>query len=231
MCGPTASETALQGSEASFANTLQSNYQTQYGNQAELLSKLNSTLTPIVGAGPGQTGWTPQEAAAVNTGILEKTGANYSNAARAVNSQLAGRNNPTGLVSGIDQQIRGSLASSAARDISNQENAATIANYNQGNENFWRATGGAQALAGEYAPTSYAGLGTSANSSAFGESDTIQQQKNALAKDIVGGITGLAGGALKMFTGGLFGGGGGSVGSDVGGGASGGDEFAEEDQG
>lgn len=210
MCGPTTEEKSLQAQESSLSSVLQQNYNTQFKNQSDILSNLNSVLSPIVAAGPGQQGWTPGQAAAVNTNILNTTGANYANARRAAQNALAGQGggagNPSGIASGIEQQIQGSIASGAAGQTSTEENQALQANYAQGNANFNQAVAGSQALAQAYDPTAYADLATSANKSAFGEADTIQQQQNQLAKDIAGAAVGVG---SSILTGGFGGSGGG----------------------
>lgn len=205
MCGPTADEKSLQASESNLATTLQSNFNTQFANQSDVLSQLNNTLKPTIAAGPSQTGWSAPEAAAVNTNILDTTAANYKNAARGVNAQLAGRGaggvagvpgsvgSGSGLASGVDQQIRATIASQGAQQLSTEQNQALQANYAQGNANYQKAVGGANALAGLYNPAGYASEASSANGSAFGQANTIQQQQNQLAKDIAGGATALAG--------------------------------------
>jgi hypothetical protein len=198
-CGPSGEEKDLAASQASFSKMLQSNYATQFGKQADILDSLNHTLNPIVAAGPSQTGFSAPELSALNTRALESTGANYASAARAVNGQLAGRGGAAGQ-SGVDTQIKAALASEAAKTLSNQQLGITSANYAQGRENFNNAAGGMRVLAGLYDPTGYAGQGTQANSTAFGQAKTIQEQQAAKMKAITGAITGLG---MTALTGGL----------------------------
>lgn len=206
MCGPSAEEKSLAQQQASFSTVLQSNYNTQFANQAAILKSLNARLAPIVAAGPNQRGFSSEELAARRSQALNATGANYANAARALGGQLAGRGGDSGLVSGVDKQIKASLASEAAKAVSDQQLQITADDYAAGRDQFNRATAGQMALAGEYNPLGYAGQGTQANQSAFQEADRIQQQQGAKWKAIAGGITGLAGafipgGGLKALSG------------------------------
>ena len=194
-----------------MSQTLSSNFNQAYQNQTGILNTLNNTLSPVVTAGLGQQGFTTQELADLNTGALNTTGANYANAARAVGSQLAGRTSDSGLESGIAQQIKGSVASSAAQQLSGEQSNIGIENAKQGQANYWKGVSGEQALAGEYNPQSYASLASSTGGQAFGEANTIQQQQNQLAKDITGGITSLAGNFIP----GLSALGGGSMGASA----------------
>lgn len=101
------------------------------------------------------------------------------------------------LSSGIDRQIQASIASDAARTLSNQQLGITQANYAQRRENFNNAVGGTRLLAGLYRPDLYAHAGTIGNSNAFDEAKTIQQQEAAKT------ITGLGMSALSGISGGL----------------------------
>jgi hypothetical protein len=163
-------------------------------------------LSPILEAGVGQQGFTPAELAARNTQAINTTAGNYRNAAQAVGSQLAGRGGGgNGLQSGIDQQIKASLASQAAGNLSNAQNQITAENYATGRQNFFQANAGMNALAGLENPEQFASLGNQANNTAFGEANQIQQQNQALAKDIAGGVTSLASNFLLPGLGGALG--------------------------
>jgi hypothetical protein len=145
LCGPSASEQALSNQAGSFSTTLQNNYGSQFANQNSVLSALNASLSPTVAGGPSQQGWSPAQAAAVNTNILDTTAANYQNAQRASQTALAGRGggaaNSNIAASGIDSQIGASYASQAAGQTASEENQALQANYAQGNANYNNAVG------------------------------------------------------------------------------------------
>lgn len=192
-CGASSAETGLEGQEASLASILQGNYATRFASQQQMLGALNSSLTPTLQAGPNQTGFSAPELAAYNTQALNTTGANYANAARALSGQLAGRGGDSGLESGVDQQIKASLASQAAGTLSNEQLGITEANYAQGRQNYNTAVSGEMALAGEENPQSFASGASSANTGAFGEASQINQQNNQVAAD----LGGLAGGVIS----------------------------------
>ena len=88
--------------------------------------------------------------------------------------------------SGVDQNLKAKLASSAAGELSQEELGITEANYATGRENFNRAVSGEQALAGEYNPVATGNLATGANTArkAFSEANQIQQQQNQEEADI-----------------------------------------------
>src|SRR6266853_1807253 len=113
ICGPSGAEKSLSGQTAAFGSTLQNDFNSRLKGQNDILDSLNRALSPIVDAGSSQQGFSPEELAAKNTEALNTTGANYANAARAVQGKLSGRGSDSGLASGIDQQIQGTLASEA----------------------------------------------------------------------------------------------------------------------
>lgn len=196
MCGSTGAESQLQGQQAQFSQTLQNSYKQLFGQQQDVLQNLDNVYTPIVQAGPSQTGFSPQETAALNTTALDTTGANYANAAKALNGQLAGRGGDSGLESGVDAQLKGNLASQAAGTLSNQELGIVQNNYKQGNENYNNAAAGLQALGTQYSPNSAATTGVSSNQGAFEDASEIAQQ-NAQAEQAVGGLFGAGLNALS----------------------------------
>ncbi len=194
MCGPSAAETSISGKQQAFDNTLQQSFNSRFGSQSDIMAGLNSALSPILEAGPGQQGFSPAELAARNTQAINTTAGNYRNAAQAVAGQLAGRGGggSSGLVSGVDQQIKASLASQAAGNLSNQENQITAENYATGRQNFFNANAGLNALAGLENPNAFASEANQGSAIAFNQAKEIQQQKDQEFKDIAGGVTSLA---------------------------------------
>lgn len=192
MCGPSTSEKNLEGSEQSFMQTLQSNYAQNFADQAGVLANLNQTLSPIVAAGPNQTGFSAAENAALNTQAIDTTGANYANAQKALNTANAGRDQGTSGESGVSQQLNEALASQESGQLSNEQLGITESNYATGRSNFQNAVGGEQTLAQIYNPNAIGGLANQANTGAFGEANTITTQENQEQNEIASGITSLA---------------------------------------
>lgn len=200
MCGPGNAEKGIAGSEQTFMKTLQQNYNVNFAEQQSVLSNLNNTLQPIISAGPNQTGFSAAEEGALNTQAIDTTGANYKNAAIALNNQLAGRNDSGNAPeSGVDQALKERLASSAEGELSQEQLGITEANYATGRSNFEQAIGGEEALAGQYNPTSTGSLANQSSQIAFGQADQIQQEENQEQADIAGGIESVAGAGIGGF--------------------------------
>ena len=200
MCGPSSAQEGLANQASSFSTTLNQNYSKNFAAQSDILKSLTSMFQPIAAAGPDQQGFGPQELAALNTQSGEGVGANYAKASQALNTTLAARGGGNEVLpSGADAALRGSLASSAANELSSEQLGITRANYTQGRSNWGQATAGLNALAQEYNPNAIAGEATSAGSAAFGEQSQIQQMKNQKEMAIAGGVASLA---MAPFTGG-----------------------------
>lgn len=212
MCGPGQSQQQLANSQATLAQTLQQSFNSRFAGQDAVLGKLNSALTPILAAGPNQPGFNPAEASALNSQALDTTAANYDSAARAASGQLAGRGGDSGLQSGVDSQIKATIASQAAKQLSGEQLGITQANYETGRQNYNTALAGTQALSGDYDPTKYGQLAGTQLNSAFDSANSIDQQKAQMWKTLAGvGEAGLnfafpgAGATIQAGIGGLFG--------------------------
>ena len=172
---------------------LQGDFNQNFGEQQSILGHLTSILSPIAEAGPDQQGFSPAELAARNTNAIDTTGANYANAERATQGELAGRGVPGAPQSGIDQQIESSIASAGAGQLSNEENQIVAENYATGRQNFNNAVSGLGGVASQYDPNAYAGSANTANKNAFGEADEIAQQEAQEDAEIGGAVAGVAG--------------------------------------
>lgn len=207
MCGPGNDQKTLASQQAAFATTLQQSFGQRFAGQDAVLSKLNAALTPIVAAGPSQQGFNPAELNNLNARAIDDTSANYANAARSLNGQLAGRGgdigagggNDSGLQSGVDSQIKASLASEGARVLSGQEHDINIANYETGRQNYNQALAGMNALSGQYDPSQFGNLAGGNLQNAFNSAKSIDQQKGAFWKTLGGVVSGVGSQVLNHF--------------------------------
>jgi hypothetical protein len=194
-CGPSAQEEQLQGQESSFLNQYSQAFNQNFAGQENILNSINSSLNPILQKGINQTGYSSQELNAMNTGAINNVGANYANAARALNGKMAGMGDST-LQSGVSQQLQSGLASAEAGQLSGTENQIVQNNYAQGRQNYLSALSGEQGVAQMLNPQSYASLTQQAQGQGFGEANTTAQQQAQAEQAIAGGATSLALGGL-----------------------------------
>jgi hypothetical protein len=206
-CGPSQAEKDQQAQSASFAAQLKSNYGTRFGQQSDVLNAINQSLSPILAAGPSQQGFSAAETAALNTQAINSAGAASKNAQQAAANFGAGQGGggSSGITSGIQQQIQGSIASQSANQLAGAQNQITQANYAQGNQNYWKAQGGMNALSQGYSPNAAMEGATNEQKQAFGEAGTVYQQQQQEDQAIAGGISSLAMTAAGGIGGGISG--------------------------
>jgi hypothetical protein len=203
MCGPSTSETRISAQQESLANQLSADFASRFADQSKLLQQLSSSLSPIISAGPNQQGMSAQELATLNTQAINSSGAAARNARQAAGNFSAGQNNTTGLQSGVRQQIEGTIDSSVANNLSNEQLGITKANYDIGRSNYFAGLNALQGVTSQYNPGEFSGQAKSGFDSAFGMADKIQSEKNAEQASIAGGIAGLAMDAATFGLGGI----------------------------
>ena len=204
MCGPSAQENTAQAAESSFQNQLMGSYATNFANQQQVLSELNAASAPIIAAGPNQQGMNAAELANLNTTAINQAGAANRNAVQAIQSRV-GAGSPSGLPTGVDEQLLTSVESQQAGNLANAELGIQNENYQLGREQYGAAIAGANALASLYNPQSYASPANQANQQNFGEANTINQQQNQETADIAGAGVGLGMDALTFGAGAVAG--------------------------
>jgi hypothetical protein len=196
-CGPSGQEKSLEKEEASFDQTLQTDYSQTFAQNQQILSNLNSVLQPIVNAGPNQQGFSPEELSTLNTQATEGNAQGYNQAVEAAAQQENTQGGGTTLLpSGVNAQINAGIASAAEGNLANEKLGITQANYAQGQQNWETALSGEESVAAGEAPLGYASATTSANSAAFNEANIIGQENNQEFGQIVGGIAGIGGAVL-----------------------------------
>src|SRR6266576_496743 len=203
--GPSGEEKRLTAESSNLATMMRNTFSQQLGDQKGILDRLNQQLAPIANLGPNQQGFSPQELAAMNTQAINTAGAASRNAQQAVASTLAGQGGggTSGLGSGIQQQIQGTVASSAANELAAAQNAITQRDYETGRQNFWQSTAGERSLASAYNPEAFASLASSTGQTALTNARTLQNEKQAAAFAPIGLAMKVGGSLLGGISGGL----------------------------
>ncbi len=137
MCGPSSALKNLAASATSFAGQVQQQATQIFGSASTVFNNLMGTIQSVVKGGPGQAGWGAAENNAVNSQILNNAAVSARNEKSAVGNDVAaigGGNtvNPSGLETAVNLQT----AQSVENAKSQQEEQATVANYQQGNQNY-----------------------------------------------------------------------------------------------
>lgn len=190
---------SLAGSQASFFQNLMSSYNTNFGEQQGIFSSITKALSPILEAGPDQSGFSAAESAAL-TGKAINSAAVQNRNAQVVAASSAGGN--TGVTTGGQKQLQAKIASSVGENLSNTENQINLADKATGRQNFFNAEAGLAGVAGMENPIGFAGQATGAGGQAFSAADANNKASNQWAADLGGlvgaGLSGWATGGFKM---------------------------------
>lgn len=202
--GASSQQDALAASQTDFYNTMTQDYKQQFADQNAILNTLDTSLKPIVEAGPNQYGFSTGETNDLNSQAIEGTAKQFNQAQRALQQQqaAAGGGNQY-LPSGVNEQQKAELASAGANQESSELLGIKQAGYTQGANQYQSAIQQEEAAAKIYSPTEYSSSATGAGTAAANEANTISQENNAASPlSVLGGILG---GATTAFAGGLGG--------------------------
>lgn len=193
MCGASSQQTQIEASQASFYNTLTSEYKTIFGEDQGILKQLTSSFAPILAGGINQEGFSAGELANLNSQAVTGTGRNYAAARSALAAQQgASGGGNTYIPSGAKNEINAQLAQSAAANESGIESNILAADYATGRSNYLAAAEGLGGVAGQLNPAGFANSATGAGNAAASTADAITQANNSWMS-LVGGALGAAG--------------------------------------
>jgi hypothetical protein len=146
---------------------------TEFGETNTEFNDLTKALNPIVAAGPGQTGWTAQEASAINANTVDTTAAAYKNAGAAVQNGIAAEGGGNiALPSGANLGTEESLAEAGAQQEASGLRSNLIQNYDQGNQNWQFATNGI-----ESAPTMFQSANNATNAATYSGEQAMKDEQ------------------------------------------------------
>jgi len=215
-CGTHGAENAAAAQQSSFTSSLLSQASTVFGADNSVFNAMSKAYSGIVAAGPSQEGFSAAEQNAINSQIVNNAAVSNRNISSAVNSRMSavGGGNTPMAPTGAEANQNASIAEAVQAQESGQLTNATIANYEQGNQN-WQVAGGMLAKA----PGVFNNLGEVDKAAQSGLSANMA---NAEAADAASNwwvkpVEGMAGAGLNMLAPGLGSGlmpsGGGSGGS------------------
>jgi len=198
MCGANQQQTDITNEQQEFYTNLTQQYSTIFGENQAITGALTAAFTPILQAGPSQTGFSPSEENALETQNTEGVATDYAQAQKATADILAARGGGNTLLpSSVDSTLLAQNTNQAAAQRASGQNTITQANYAQGYQNWQQAAGILGSTAGLLSPTSYStsatGAGTAASTSAAAIAAASNSPWNA-AFGALGSAAGMAGG-------------------------------------
>jgi hypothetical protein len=207
MCGASPQQNQIEASQQSFANQMQQQATTIFGQGAAVYNDLFNTYSPIFQAGPGQQGFAPQELSSLNSQAITGVGQSYNNEKQAVGDQQAAQGGgrsvlPGGATTGPQLQ----LAENAGNQTASELNQITQANYAQGRQNWLTAANGLAGAGNAYSAAEGANSGAvGAYGAAAGTANQIAQENAGPLQALIGAagsVAGAAAGNPALFSGG-----------------------------
>jgi hypothetical protein len=192
MCGGASSQQKqISAAQDNYYNVLTQQAQDEFGLASGIFNQLKGVFSPILEAGINQQGFSKEELDTLNSQVVNQTGANYKNAATAVNEELAAQGGGnTRIGSGANDLVRERVAESAAQTSSNEELQVQENNYATGRQNFLNAASVLSGAPGVFSgATAAAGVANNAGADASQTANEITQANNSWM-GLVGGVLG-----------------------------------------
>lgn len=186
---------AAEVSQASFDQSLQAIFQSQYATQKSQLDYLTSKLKPMV---ENPTGYSAQDLAAMRTGATDTNSEQYKNAQAALNNEISQASGGSKLVgvAGANVQADAALAAAAANQEATSQENITGQNEALKNSNYWNAINALNGTAAEQNPLGYANSATSGSNAVSNLGQTVNAANQSQLLGALGGIAGGVGTAI-----------------------------------
>ena len=176
-CGPSAAMKNINNSIQSFSGTMVSEAKTIFGDASSMFNTISNAVGKVIAGGPNQQGWGAGLASSVTAGIVNAAataGRNIKSALGAAIGAIGGGNviAPSGAMANVTANALENVEAQKTQ----QEEQATVANYEQGNKNYNEAI-----AAGEKAPSMLT-VANDANKNAMGGLQEAQTSQASIDK-------------------------------------------------
>lgn len=199
MCGTTGAQKSILTADQNLGQELRNAYATDFGESQQLFQELHSSLDSIVAAGPSQEGMSPTELAAENSQAINSAAAANKQVEQAIGENAAKSGAAPGVETGIEQAEKAGAATQVESNLANKEADITQQDYAIGRQNFDKAVGEEEGLAGAtFNPATSAGGAAVGAEEAAGTQANANQQASDSWMGLVGGLAGSAAGMFKF---------------------------------
>jgi hypothetical protein len=165
----------------------------EFGDMQAVYAPMKAQFQSIFDMGPSQEGFSDAEKQNLETGVIEGTARNYSQAARAVGGQLAAGGGGY-MPSGAADQLKLDTALSAAQEKTGEEGQIKEASFQQGRQNWADASKGLLTIASGYNPLGFEEAATRSGTAAANTANQIAQEQNSWINAAIGAVGTIGGG-------------------------------------
>jgi len=200
MCGATQQQQDITDEQQAFYKQLTDQYATVFGQNQAITGALTSAFTPILQAGPSQTGFSDAQRTSMETQNTENVATDYAQAQKATAGILAARGGGNTLLpSSVDANLLAQNTNAAAAQRAAGQNQIVQADYTQGYQNWNTAANVLGSTAGLLNPTSYSGSATGAGSAASTSANQVAQSAFAPWGAAFGALGAIGGAATSAY--------------------------------
>jgi hypothetical protein len=186
MCGASDSQKNLEAEQADFYKQAMEMTRQQYEHQQAIWGPMAKQFQSIFDKGPNTEGFSEAQKADLTSQVVTGTAQNYKQASEAISESLAAEGGPAGSGNGAQDQIRASIASSAAAQKSKQELGIEEASYEQGYQEWLQAGQGLTSIAAGENPVGFENAATESGSAASKTANDIATQDNSWINAAIG---------------------------------------------
>ena len=201
-CGASSQEKNIASEQNQNFQNLTSQAQSIFGSDSQIFNQLNSAFSPILAAGPGQSGFTPAQLATMNSQAITQTGQQFRNADQAAGERSSAAGGGTFIApsgAALNQQTQ--IAEAGAANTANALTNINLQNQIQGRQNWLQAANVLGGAGNVFNSATGAGsAATGAGNSAFGGASGVQQANNAwtgIASGVLGDASQLGAAAIE----------------------------------
>jgi len=225
--GPSAQQEQIAADQNQMMQQYMQESSQYFSTEMGVIGQIQSSVTPILQAGPNQQGFSGAEQSVLNSSAISDTANQYHSAAVTSDENSAAGSGNTYAPSGGTKELNAAIATAGSEQTSGELNQIQQANYATGRQNYWNAEAALGNVSGQLGSgaASLSNTSVNAGTAAFNSASTIQQlnQQNiqsaigagmSLASMAMGGVGGFegsagggsgAGGMMSMFQGMGFG--------------------------
>lgn len=187
-CGASSQQNNIANEQAQNFSNLTSQAQSVFGSDSQIFNQLNSAFSPILSAGPGQSGFTPAQLQTMNSQAITQTGQQFRNAAQAAGERSSAAGGGTFIApSGAAMNQQTQIAEAGAANTANALTNINLANQEQGRQNWLQAANVLGGAGNVFNSATGAGnAATGAGSSAMSGATDVANANNAWQGQLIG---------------------------------------------
>jgi hypothetical protein len=175
-CGASASQKQISQQQQDNLNTMSQEASQAFGQSSQVFQQLSSAFSPVLAAGPGQSGFTPAELANLKSQAITNTGVATRNAQQAAGERGSAQGGGTTILpNGAQMGQNAAIAEAGANQTAGELSNINLQNAQLGQQNWMNAASVLSGATNTFnASTGLANAATGAGSAAMTSANSVQ---------------------------------------------------------